>query len=552
MKNIISHKVDNIFKIVVQEVEKKENILLILELLNKDEEYFEVSFLNVQSLPKEIIISLNNIKNKLTIFTNETTLKAYLMNLGFELKFITNQNLKLKTLNLEYLAIGGSAGSLKKFIEIVENLPPSEISVFIIMHHKSDKSSSLSSILQTKTSYYKVIEAKSDMRIEPSTIYTAPPGKHLIVAGGFIFLTDEEKRNFSKPSISTTFETLSNEYKNNLLAILVCGYGSDGSDSLQLLQQNRTTVIIEDPKECDAKPMLENAIKTGNYDLILPLKEINDYISYFLNSELFDKAELEILLDKIYDKYGYDYRGYNFEHIKRRVKLFYSTLKPKNFLEFQKIILENKNIFKDLFLNISVNVTTFYRNPEVFKILKEVILPKLDSFMDIKIWCAGCSSGEEPYSIAIFLKELGLLDRSLIYATDLNEVILRNAKNALYSKESYKQFLKHYYQAGGSESFSKYFNNYDNFVEVKEEIKERILFFRHNLVEDRKINDFQLIFCRNVIIYFDKDLKEKIFNLFENSLDNYGFLILGESESLDTHNKFITIDKTNKIYKRKV
>ncbi len=551
MKNIISHKIDNIFKIIVQEAEKKENIALILELLKQEEEKFEISFLNIQSLPKEIIIALHKIKNKLTIITNETILKTYLINLNFELQLINNQNLKLKTLNLEYLALGGSAGSLKKFIKIVENLPPSQISIFIIMHYKPDGNSSLSSILQNKTIYYNVVEAKSNMKIEPATIYTAPPGKHLIVVEEFIFLTDEKKRNFSKPSISTTFETLSNEYKNNLLAILLCGYGRDGSDSLEQLQQNGTTVIIEDPKECEAKLMLENAIETGNYDLILSLKEINNYISYFLNSELFDDKEVKILLNKIYDKYGYNYSEYNFEHIKRRIKLFYSTLKPSSFLEFQKIILENKNIFKDLFLNISVNVTTFYRNPKIFKILKEKLLHKLDSFIDIKIWCAGCSSGEEPYSIAIFLKELGLLDKSLIYATDLNEVILSNAKNALYSKESYKQFLKHYYQAGGNESFSKYFNHYDSFVEVKEEIREKILFFRHNLVEDKRINDFQLIFCRNVLIYFNKDLKEKIFDLFESSLDNYGFLILGESETVDKHDKFTAIDITNKIYKKK-
>lgn len=550
MINIVSQKVDENLKIVVQELEKKEDIKKLQELLNTTNKV-EINFLNIQVICEQIIIALFKIKSNLSIYTNENTLKTYLSNLGFNIKLLKEQNNNKNILNLEYLALAGSAGSLKKFINIIENLPASEISVFVIMHHRPDEKSSLSQILQTKTKYYKVIEAKSDMRVEPSTIYTAPPGKHMIVIGGFIFLTDEAKRNFSKPSISTSFESLSNEYKNNLLAILVCGYGSDGSDCLELLKNNGTTVIIENPEECEAKPMLENAIKTKQYDKILYLNEIKEYINYFLNSEPFNKEELENFLDKIYEVYGYDYRGYNLEHIKRRIKLFYSTLKPKNFYEFEKKVLNNKNIFKDLFLNISVNVTTFYRNPEVFKILKENLLPKLDSFLDIKIWCAGCSSGEEPYSIAIFLKELGLLHKSLIYATDLNDIVLKNAKNGLYSMQNYKQFLKHYYQAGGSESFSKYFNHFENFVQVKDEIKQRILFFRHNLVEDKKINDFQLIFCRNVIIYFDKELKTDIFELFNQSLDSYGFLVLGESESLDNHEKFITIDKSNRIYKRK-
>lgn len=547
--NMITQKFENKTKVIIEELDKKSQIEDFLKLLEEDS-FFEISFLNIQMLPREVIIKLNEKKNKISIFTNESALKSYLMNLGFELQYKDNYQHEVKTLNLEYIAIGGSAGSLKKFIEIIKELPKSNISIFIIMHQKADSTSSLSTILQSHTEYYKVIEAKSDMKIEPSTIYTAPPGRHMIVAGGFIFLTNEAKRNFSKPSISTTFESLSNEYKNTLLSILVCGYGADGSDSLNLLEKNATTVIIEEPSECKATPMLENAIKTKKYDHILAIKEINNYILNCLNSDFFTNEDLEKFLVKIYKTYGYDYTGYNLSHIRRRVHLFYSMLRVKNFIEFEEEVLTNKSIFKDLFLNISVNITTFFRNPEVFKILKQNILPKLDSFMDIKIWCAGCSSGEEPYSIAIFLKELGLLNRSLIYATDINDVILKNAGNGLYSKENYNIFLKHYYQAGGEESFSKYFKDHHNFVEIKEEIKDKILFFRHNLALDSKINDFQLIFCRNVIIYFDNELKCKIFELFRDSLDNYGFLVLGESESLDNNSKYKAIDKINKIYKR--
>lgn len=550
--NIVSHDQDNIRKIIVQELEKKGDINDLLSSL-KTENFIEINFLNIQTIPKEIIIELKRIRNKIQIFTNESTLKSYLMNLGFELKYHNNylEN-KVKTLNLQCLALAGSAGSLSRFINIVKNLPKSNISVFIIMHQKADKTSSLADIFKKCTEYYKVVDAKSDMRIESSTIYVAPPGKHMIVAGGYIFLTDEGKRNFSKPSISTAFESLSKDYKNTLLAVLVSGYGSDGSDSLKYLQENQSTVLIEDPNECEAKPMVENAIKTNHYDHIYTLEQINDFIHFNLSTDFFSDEEVEKFLEKIYNKYGYDYRGYSMKHIKRRIHLFYSTLKPKNFLEFENIILSKKSIFKDLFLNISVNITTFYRNPEVFKLLRDKILPKLDSYLDIKIWCAGCSSGEEPYSLAIMLKELGLLNRSLIYATDLNDVILKNAENGLYPKDSYNIFLKHYYQAGGDQSFSKYFVDHEEFVEVNSDIKEKILFFRHNLALDTKINEFQLIFCRNVLIYFDKDLKYKIFDLFKESLDSYGFLILGESESLSVHNNYITIDEKNKIYKRKI
>ncbi|MGA1939250.1 CheR family methyltransferase [Arcobacter sp. YIC-310] len=549
--NIIAHEQDDILKIIVQKIEKKD-LKELENYIKKDYIKIEISFLNIQIIPKSLVLLLKEHIHKIDIFTNELTLKTYLINLGFTLNFKDNYNNKPKKLNLQYIAIGGSAGSLSKFIEIIKNLPKSEVSIFIIMHQKADNKSILSNILQKYTSNYKVVEAKSDMRIEANTIYTAPAGKHLIVAGNFIFLTDEVKRNFSRPSISTTYEALSNEYKNSFLAILVCGYGADGTDSLKLLNQNGSTILIEDPNECEAKAMLENAISTKLYDEVLSLDEIIKYIKFNLDDDFFEKKDIENFLEKIYVKYGYDYTGYNYNHIKRRIHLFYSNLKPKDFKEFEKIVLNNKSIFKDLFLNISVNITTFYRNPEVFKILRNEILPKLDSYLDIKIWCAGCSSGEEPYSIAIFLKELGLLDRSLIYATDLNEIILENAKNGLFSKENYNSFLKNYYKAGGNQSFSKYFNDYSNFVEIKEEIKDKILFFKHNLALDSKLNEFQLIFCRNVIIYFDTKLKNKIFDLFKESLDSYGFLVLGESESLNNNDKYITIDEKYKIYKRKI
>lgn len=549
--SIILYQSNNHLKVVVEDLDNREDVIELLSILDSNDS-IEINFLNIKSIPKEVILKLNEKKKNLKLFTNEAVLKQYLMNLGFELEFQNRYKGHKKFLNLEYIAIGGSSGSLKKFIEIVKNLPESNLSVFIVMHQKPDIKSTLSDILRSYTSYYNVVEAVSDTKIEPSTIYVAPPGKHLLVAGGFIFLSDEEKVNFAKPSISKTFETMSNEYKNSFLAILVCGYGADGSDTLEFLQKNESTVIIENPDECDAKPMLENAIKTKNYDYVLDLVEISNFIKKQLEEEFISDENLKKFLSKVHKTYGYDYSGYNFKHLKRRIELFYNVLNSKSFFEFEKNVLSDITIFKDLFLNLSVNVTTFYRNPEVFKVLKEKILPKLDSFLDIKIWCAGCSSGEEPYSIAIFLKELGLLHKSIIYATDINDIILRNAKNALYSTQSYNIFLKHYYQAGGNESFSSYFKKHNNFVELKDEIKEKVLFFRHNLSIDGKVNDFQLIFCRNVIIYFDNELKDRVFKLFQDSLDSYGFLVLGESESLDKSKVFDNIDKKNKIYKRKV
>lgn len=549
--NIIVQETPKLRKIVVQKIETKIDEEEVLDLLTFDFS-IEISFLNILCIPKSILLHLEKHKSDLKITVNESILKTYLIHLGFTVTYINNYTLQKQNtlLDFEVLAIGGSAGSLHKFITIISSLPKSNLTIFIIMHQKANATSTLAALLQQYTSNYKVVEATSQTYIQEGTIYTAPPNKHLLVKNNILFLDDSEKRNFSRPSISTTFESLSNQYTNKLVALLVCGYGQDGSDALETLHTNNSFIMVEKSTECVATAMIEHAMQTGKVDADLCLSEIITFIINQIENELFTEEKLLLFLEKIKIRYGYDYMGYNQQHLQRRIRLFYNILKPKNPDDFEQIILKDKNIFKDFALHISVNITTFYRNPSVFKVLRENILPQLDSFIAIKIWCAGCSSGEEVYSIALFLQELGILHKSLIYATDLNEVVLAQAKNGLYSLDQYNIFLQHYYQAGGDQSFSRYFKTYDKFVAIDEEIQKHIVFFQHNLALENKINDFQLIFCRNVLIYFDLTLKEKVFTLFENSLDSYGFLVLGESESLRTHSNFKTIDSTNKIYMR--
>ena len=552
--NIIKNvKSDGIIELLIDLKNCKFNEELFLKELSYDA-FYEISFFNTDILPFNIIIRLQELKDKITIIVNKYNLKYYLRELNFYVKmqkkiYISKEH---KIRKVQFLALGGSAGSLKKFINIIQALPPSELSVFLVMHQKSDVKSNLADILQSKTEYYEVIEAKSNTKVKPSTIYIAPPHKHMIVAGGFVFLTDDEPKHFSKPSISNTFESLAYEYKDALLAILVCGYGADGSDSLEHIRKNGGTVIIEQLYECQATPMLENAINSKEYDYILSIEDINRLLYNHLHT--LDNLEIELYLEEfledIYQKYGYDYRHYNKKHILRRIKYSINKLGIKDFIDFRQIVLENVDVFKDLFLDISVNITTLFRNPLTYKILKDEILENFKDRDSIKIWCAGCSSGEEPYSISIILKEMGLLDKSLIYATDLNSVVLQKAKNGIYSNDNYKFFEQHYKETGFNNSLNRYFNNYDDFFAIKDELKEKILFFRHNLVTDGVLNEFQIVFCRNVIIYFDAMLKARVFNLFDDSLEKDGVLVLGESESYDSRKSFETIDMKNKIYRK--
>ena len=538
-------------KLLIKSLNSKQEIEELLKKL-QNHTFYELTFTNVKMLPSEIIIRLHEIQEQLSLNVTDKKLRFYLRNLGFRIEYkekLYNTTLK-KIDNINYLALGGSAGSLKKFMEIVAALPPSDITIFIVMHQRADVKSSLASILQNKTSHYKVVEATSDIRVMPSTIYIAPSDKHMVVLGGFIFLTDDALQHFSRPSISITFKSLAEEYREQLLTILVCGYGADGSDSLKAIRDNGGMVIIEQLYECEATPMLENAIHTKEFDHILSISDINRLLEERLTQDTILKKHLLHFLKKINKKYGYDYTHYSQEHIKRRIEHFYKSSKFRNFLSFEESILENSQLFKDLSLDISINITTLFRNPQTYKLLRELIQKKFQHRHSLKIWCAGCSSGEEPYSVAIMLKELGLLNKSLIYATDINSVILEQAKNGIYSKKSFELFKEHYVKSGAIAQLEYYFTDYKTFVKVDKKIQNKILFFRHNLVSDAPLNEFQLVLCRNVIIYFDNQLKQRVFKLFDASLEKSGVLVLGESETYDDRKNFITLDKENRLYEK--
>jgi len=513
---------------------------------------YEISFYGLRSLPQEVVIRLHHIKDLALIIVDKEILLVYLRRLGLNVQNSKPVIPSTSEKQISKVVIGGSAGGLKKVIEIIKRVPQQPLTLFIVLHQKADTPSLLSKVLQSYTKYFRVLEAQSDMRVEDATIYTIPQDKHLVVSGDYIFLTDDAKINRARPSISVTFEALSNEYKDELLAILVCGYLNDGSDVLEKLIENGSSVIVQNPKECDAKELLQNAIKTKYYNYIMDLDEIANYIKVTSVVKHIKQNQFDHFLEHVYEKYSYDFSGYQKAHMRRRLEHSYQKMNIKSFESFEREVLSHNDLFEDLFIDISINVTTFFRNPQLFLFLREEVLHKLDSYMDIKIWCAGCSSGEEPYSVAILLNELGLLDRSLIYATDINGAILQQAKNGIYSKESYNIFRTHYYLSGGERSFSSYFNDYEEFVIVSNELRKKILFFEHNLATDGSLNDFQIIFCRNVLIYFDQGLKQRALNLFDNSLTNRGFLILGESETLKDDESFEALSKENRVFRKHI
>nr|WP_233166880.1 protein-glutamate O-methyltransferase CheR [Pedobacter sp. ASV2] len=258
------------------------------------------------------------------------------------------------------------------------------------------------------------------------------------------------------------------------------------------------------------------------------------------------------MLNDVLETHGYDFLEYSHASIKRRISRLYALDNFVSFAEFRYTIKSDKQYFKRFLEEITVNVTEMFRDPSFYRALRNDVLPVLGTYPFIRIWVAGCSTGEEAYSLAIVLKELNLLHKSLIYATDINPSVLEKAKKGMFPLNYLKQYSENYLQSGGTKEFSTYYAANYSLAKFDESLSGKMIFSTHNLVSDHSFNEFQLILCRNVLIYFDKDLQHKVFNLFDNSIEKLGYLALGSKESLDFWAKAKEYKriKTEKIWRK--
>ena len=262
--------------------------------------------------------------------------------------------------------------------------------------------------------------------------------------------------------------------------------------------------------------------------------------------------EITLLLNDLLEVYGYDFNYYSKASLKRRVNRLFSLDKFRDFAEFRTKIISDTNYIKRFIEEITVNVTEMFRDSSFYKELRTAVLPVLGTNPFIRIWHAGCSTGEEVYSVAILLHEAGLLQKSLIYATDINPGVLEKAKSGIFPISQMKYYSENYIASGGIEDFSAYYTaNYEG-VKFNQDLRNKMIFSTHNLVSDSSFNEFHLIICRNVLIYFDKELQERVFTLFDASLGKLGYLALGSKETLkfsDIHKKYSQVGR-EKIWRK--
>src|SRR6476661_4058441 len=266
-----------------------------------------------------------------------------------------------------------------------------------------------------------------------------------------------------------------------------------------------------------------------------------------------ERLEIELLLEGVFRHYGFDFRSYAYASIRRRLWKRIEAEGLSTISALQDRVLHDSDLMERLLLDLSINVTAMFRDPGFYRVFREKVVPTLRTYPFIRIWHAGCATGEEVYSMAILLEEEGLYERSRIYATDINEVVLQKAKSGIFPLDRMQEYTENYIRAGGTRSFSEYYvAKYDGAL-FSPALQRNVVFSQHNLVTDRSFAEFNVVLCRNVLIYFDRALQTRVHGLFHESLVHLGILCLGAKETLRLskyESSYEELSSAEKIYRK--
>jgi len=389
-----------------------------------------------------------------------------------------------------------------------------------------------------------VHEVKHGEPLKRKNVYLIPPKKNIIIEDGKLLLIDRINKDFGAIlPVDIFFKSLAGEYKERAVGVILTGTGSDGSRGIRLIKEEGGMIMVQSPDEAEFDGMPNAAISTGIVDYILPVKKLPKELITFLDNpfikdseinlyDLADTKEFKTLIESIHSKTKVDYSKYKIPTLVRRVIKRLNITKNKDltaYLEYLKVNEEELDILQKEFL---IGVTRFYRDPEMFKYVEANVIPKLfegKDFKDtVKVWIAGCSTGEEAYTIAILLQEFREKIKSnvniKIFATDLDKVALAKASKGLYSLSIAADVSQR--------NLTKYFTrNNDNYI-VSPLIRKSIIFSHHNVIQNPPLTNMDLVSCRNLLIYLEKDTQHQVINSLHYALKKDRFLILGNSESV--------------------
>ncbi len=444
------------------------------------------------------------------------------------------------------VGIGASAGGLEALKALLPALPSdSGLAFVIVVHLRAGQPSVMAEVLQP-FSVMPVTQVTEDQDIEPNHIYVIPPGCNLSAMDDHLRLSKIEENRESRAAIDHFFETLANAHAHHCIGIILSGTGADGSFGLRRIKEQGGLTIAQDPKESQFDSMPQNAIATGLVDLVLPIRDIPWHMLRFATTQprieiadspdqspSRDREVLQNILAQVRTRTNMDFSKYKhstvLRRIRRRMQLHQKEL-LSDYLELLRGDPNEANLLADEFL---ITVTQFFRDAEVFSYLENEVVPKLfegkTASNNIRVWSVGCATGEEAYSVAMLLLEQAgrTAEAPLIeiFASDLHEPSLRRARDGLFPDTIEAEV--------SPERLRRFFAKEDNSYRIRREVREIVVFASHNLLRDPPFSRIDLIICRNLLIYLQRELQNDVIDLFHYALNPGGLLLLGPSESMD-------------------
>ncbi len=460
------------------------------------------------------------------------------------------------------VGIGASAGGLEALERFFGNMSEKSGMAFILVSHLDPKHISIMPELIQKSTKMKLFQAEDGMVVKPNHVYVAPPNRDLALLHGTIQLIEPPEAHGFRLPIDFFFKSLSADLGENAICIILSGMASDGTAGLKAVKSELGLVMVQDPKSAKFDGMPTSAIQTGLADYILTPEEMPEqlikYTSHKVKGVLLDKAltngKIPDSFQKIFillrNQTGHDFSLYKQNTILRRVERRMSISQLDSVPNYIRLLQENPAEIENLFRELLIGVTNFFRDPESFEKLKKILTDLVKSKPEngkIRIWVPGCSTGEEAYSIAIVLREcMNKEQKNLnvqIFATDIDSDAIDIARTGSYSGIE---------SDVGKERLKRFFTSDGNTFNIRKEIREMIVFAPQSVIKDPPFTKLDLISCRNLLIYFNAELQKKVIPIFHYSLLQNGILFLGTSETIGGFvDLFSMLDKKWKFYKRR-
>ena len=455
------------------------------------------------------------------------------------------------------IGIGASAGGLEAILELFDHIPQDIPCSFIIVQHLSPDYKSMMPELLEKHTKMKIQEAKDNMLVRPNSVYVIPHKKNLAFQFGKLKLSDKTG-TVPNHAIDLFFTSLAMEKKDKAIGIILSGTGSDGSRGLEAIKKEGGLTIVQDPLTAKFDGMPNSSIFTGCVDFILPPEMMHEEILYHINSDISkhyqnitekDEETLQDILHLVKNKSGQDFLLYKRPTVGRRIAKRMAFLSLNSLTEYKDYLVKNEQEAHLLGKEFLIGVTHFFRDDKAFEKLRKEVIPDILNRKKpedtVKVWVAGCSTGEEAYSMAILLYEqLKKTGKELdvkIFATDIDKEAVETAGKAIYSRSIQKDI--------SPERLKNFFEESGNHYKVLPHIRKMVVFAQHDLIRNAPYSKMDLISCRNVLIYLSPALQKNIFAKFHFGLCPNGYLFLGPSENLGEYDTFLTeIDKKWRIY----